>query len=40
MGDYHVSALVAIAAIALEIGRAFIGFPDWLRGRLGRGTHS
>jgi hypothetical protein len=27
---------VALAVIVLEIGRAFIGFPDWLLARLHR----
>jgi len=39
MAPYDVAPWVALAAIALEIGRAFIGFPDWLRERLGRNKH-
>ena len=33
---YDVAPWVALALIALEVGRAFTGFPAWLRERLGR----
>ena len=36
MAPYDVAAWVAIAAIALELGRTCIGFPAWLRERLNR----
>ena len=35
MDAYHVSPWVALGAIALVIGWQFIGFPAWLRERLG-----
>jgi hypothetical protein len=34
MTPYDVSPWVAIAVIALAIGRVRIGFPEWLRERL------
>ncbi len=36
MTPYDVAPWVAIGVIALELGRAFIGVPDWLRERLHR----
>lgn len=36
MTPYNVAPWVAISVIALEIGRAFIGFPGWFRTRLQR----
>ena len=36
MTPYDVAPWVAIGVIALEVSRAFIGFPDWLRERLHR----
>ena len=36
MTPYDVAPWVAIAVIALEIGRACIGFPEWLRERVHR----
>jgi len=37
VADYDVSPWVALAVIALTIGRVCIGFPAWLRDRLRRG---
>ena len=36
MTPYDVAPWVALAVIALEIGRARIDFPAWLRARLPR----
>lgn len=36
MTPYDVAPWVAISVIALEIGRACIGFPHWLRTHLQR----
>jgi hypothetical protein len=35
MADYTVPAWVAVTVIVFTIGRTCIGFPNWLRQRLG-----
>ena len=35
MTDYDVAPWVAVVVIACTIGRTCIGFPDWVRQKLG-----
>jgi hypothetical protein len=40
MANYdNVAPWVVVLAVIFTIGRAFIGFPGWLRRRLSRGKH-